>query len=67
MTTAADRFTDSALTAWDHRDCWTATAEKGYLAEPDADALRTLCEETGDDFDTAEAEVLEFVRAKAAR
>jgi hypothetical protein len=57
VTKAADRFTDAILATWD-ADMIEATAEKGYLALPDDDALRVICAETGDDRDTAEAEVV---------
>jgi hypothetical protein len=68
MTTiAADRFTDALLTAWDSSDPYVATAEAGYLAEPDEDALRALCAETGDDYAVAEAEVMRYIRARVAQ
>lgn len=63
MTTAADRFIDAVMVSWDSRGPWEATAKKG-LADVDEDALRSFCDESGDDYDTAEAEVLEYVRAK---
>lgn len=66
MTTAADRFTDSLLTAWDSADPYVATATKGYLAEPDADELRKLCEETGEDYAEAEAEVMVHIKGRVA-
>lgn len=66
MTTAADRFTDAIATSWDSSDPYELTAELG-LSEVDADALRTFCEEAGDDYHTAEAEVLAYVRAKVIR
>ena len=64
-TAAADRFTNAVLVSWDHVDCWARTAQDG-LAEPDVNALRELCEEGGEDYETAEAEVLAFVREKVA-
>lgn len=66
MTTAADRFTDAILVAWDSRAPWEATDAKG-LSEVDEDALRALCDESGEDYDTADAEVMAFVRRKLAR
>jgi len=62
-TKAAERFMSGILVAWDHRDCYAQTAAKG-LSETDADMLRVYCDETGDDYAEAEAEVMAFVRAK---
>lgn len=63
MTTAADRFTDAILVSWDSREPWLMTAERG-LSDYDAQALRDLCAETGDDYETSAADVLRFVRQK---
>ncbi len=65
-TEAADRFVDGISVSWDNRDCYEATAEKG-LSETDEDSLRALCDETDEDYKTAEAEVLAFVRSHLAR
>lgn len=65
MTSAANQFIDGIATAWDHRDCYTQTAASG-LSETDAAALRSLCDTTGEEYETAEREVMEFVRAKVA-
>lgn len=62
-TTAADRFTDAILVAWDSREPWEATDAKG-LSQVDEDALLALCDESYEDYDSAEAEVLAFVRRK---
>lgn len=65
MTTAASKFIESALVAWDSRDPWEQTAAKG-LADVDADALHALCEDAGEEYDDAEAEVMAFVSQKVA-
>jgi hypothetical protein len=66
QTTAADRFLTAVSTAWDSLAPWTDTARLG-LSETDEAALAALCDETGEDYDAAEAAVLAAVRAKAAR
>lgn len=65
MTAAARAFLDAVRAAWDSRDPWAQTARKG-LCDVDEGALRALCEESGEDFAAAEAEVLAHVRAKVA-
>jgi hypothetical protein len=65
MTTAASRFTSGIQTSWDHRDCYEQTARRG-LSDVDTEALRAICEETGEDYDAAESEVMDFVRAKVS-
>src|SRR5208282_6913222 len=65
MTTAADRFTDDVLISWDSYDCYASTAELG-LSEVDSDALREMCREHDEDYRTAEAEVLAWVRHRTA-
>jgi hypothetical protein len=65
MTTVADRFTDEIQETWDNADCYLDTAEKG-LSETDAETLAAYCDESGDDYATAEAEVMAFVRRRAA-
>ena len=66
-TTAAERFIDEISASWDSSDPYVATAEAGYLAEVDEDALRTYCGEAGEDYDTAANEVLAYVRERVAR
>lgn len=65
MTTAAERFIDAVEISWDHRACWEDTAAEG-LSEVDENALRSFCGQSGDDYGAAEAEVMEYVRAKVA-
>jgi hypothetical protein len=65
-TLAAGRFMEAIDAAWDSLDPYEATAKAGELAEPDADALRAICGETGDDYDAAEAEVLSLIRNQVA-
>lgn len=65
MTTAANRFLDAVLASWDSLEPWEATAAKG-LAEADEDALQAFCDEAGEDYQVAEAEVLTCVRAHIA-
>jgi hypothetical protein len=59
-TTAADRFTDEILECWP-AEAFRATAEKG-LSAADAAELRNASDAAGEDYATAEAEVLAFVR-----
>lgn len=66
MTTAAERFLDGVSVAWDHAECWTETAAWG-LAEPDTEALAAYCRDSGEEYATAEQEVLEVVRERANR
>lgn len=65
MASAAERFLSEIEQSWDRLDPYEATAEKG-LSEVDEDALRSYCGESEEDYQTAEAEVLSFVRAKVA-
>jgi hypothetical protein len=62
---AASRFIDGLEVAWDSAEPYRATAEAGRLAEPDEESLRRFCEETGDDLERAEAEVLDYIRDRA--
>lgn len=64
--TAAERFLDAVRVSWDSLDPWQATAECG-LSEVDEDALRVFCDEAGEDYDAAEREVLDAVRARVNR
>lgn len=59
-TNAADRMIDGIIETWDSRDQYVLTAEHG-LSEPDEEVLRSYCEETGDDYERAEREVLDWV------
>lgn len=63
MTTAAERFLDAVSVSWDSFTPWEATAREG-LSEVDEDALREMCDESGEDYDAAEAAVLDAVRGK---
>ncbi len=65
MTKAAERFLTDVAISWDHRDCYVQTALRG-LAEPDAEALASFCVEEHEDYDEAENEVLENIRARVA-
>ena len=65
MTTAADRFTDDVLISWDSYDCYASTAKLG-LSETDSDALRGMCDESEEDYATAESEVLTWIRQRTA-
>ena len=64
-TTAAERFIDAITQSWDSRTPYALTAERG-LSDVDADALRAICDETGDDYDAAEVEVMEYIRGKVS-
>lgn len=65
-TVAAGRMMAALDAAWDSLTPYRLTAEAGHLADPDADALRTICAETGDDYETAEAEVMSLIRNQVA-
>lgn len=64
MTTSAAQFIESVHATWDSRAPWEATAEAGYLAEPDEDTLRELCEKNDEDYKTAAAEVMTAINSK---
>lgn len=65
-TAAAGRMIQALDAAWDSLTPYAMTAEAGYLADPDADALRAICEETGEDYAAAEAEVMSLIRNHVA-
>ena len=65
-TTAADLFCDLIAKSWDSRGPWDMTAQRG-LSDVDADALRKLCGGANEDYDAAEARVMNFVRRKLSR
>ena len=62
MTKAAKRFIKEIHVGWTFRDPWEATANYGMLADVDQDELYAICDETGDDYATAEAEVMDYIR-----
>jgi hypothetical protein len=66
MTSAARRFLQDIRISWDSSDPWEQTATLG-LSDEDGSTLRLFCEESGEDFEAAAAEVLERVRAKVTR
>ena len=63
MTTAAADFIKAITIYWDSFEQLEATAERG-LAEIDAESLRGCCETRGEDYDTAESDVLTYIRHK---
>lgn len=63
MTTAASRFIEAILISWDSFEPYENTAKDG-LADVDADAIQTFCDESDEDFSEAETEVLAFIRGK---
>lgn len=63
LTTSAKRFLASVCLSWQSSpEPWDLTAERG-LADVDAEDLATMCDESGDDYAAAEAEVLHAIRA----
>lgn len=65
MTKAAKEFLAAVRQSWDTPGPWEDTARLG-LAQPDADALRSLAEQAGESYTQAEAEVLEAIRQHVA-
>lgn len=62
MTDAAAAFIDIIEESWDRLDPWEMTVEEGYLADPDEEVLRELCEESGESYKRAEREVMEYIK-----
>ncbi len=62
-TAAATRFIDAIRVSWDSRSPYEATAKNG-LSDVDADALRDICDETGESYEDAEAEVMDSIRRR---
>jgi len=62
MTDAAAAFIDIIEESWDRLDPWEMTVEEGYLADPDEEVLRELCEESGESYKRAEREVMECIK-----
>lgn len=63
MTDAARKILDAIEKSWDMPEQYATTAERG-LSEADLDALAEICDETGDAFGAAEAEVLAVIRSR---
>lgn len=62
---ASDRFLESIADSWDSREQYQQTADRG-LSPIDAECLRVMCEESGEEYDIAEGRVLNAVRLHLA-
>jgi hypothetical protein len=65
-THAAKRFLDAIAESWDSLTPYAATAEAGELSEIDSAALEVICDETGEDYDEAHADVVTAIMAHVA-
>lgn len=58
---AVTRMMTEIDAAWDDITPYQLTRDAGYLADPDEERLRTICEEEGEDFEEAHKQVMSLI------